>query len=234
MPTLKAILFLLLVLLPSCNARHYKGTGEDSANGDSLSLDVQEKREEETKSEALDSAELDTESTGDMVVRRILKPSSHKRQDDMPGVWGRSIESQDLAKTNGDDMHAQLMKFDESEEREERRDEGAEPQGLRRRQSNQQGPPGLWGRKLESNFPRPAELWEREIEAQPPGLWGREPQGQPGLWGREPQKRQPGLWERQTRQRAPGLWGREPQNPPGLWGREIRKEPQAGRVHDKW
>lgn len=232
MPTLKAALLLLLVLLPSCNARHFKGTDEDSANGDNLSLDVQEKREEETNSEALDSAELDTESTGDMLVRRILQPSSHKRQDDMPGIWGRSIESQDLAKANGDDVHAQRMKFDESEEGEEGRDESS--QGLRRRESRPLGAPGLWGREFENNFPRPAELWEREIEAQPPGLWGREPQRPPGLWGREPQKRQPGLWERQTRQRAPGLWGREPQRPPGLWGREIRKEPQAGRVDDKW
>lgn len=220
MPTLKATLFLLLVLLPSCNARHFKGTDEDSDNGDNLSLDVQEKREEETRSEASDSAELDTESTGDMLLRRILKSSSHKRQDDMPGLWGRSIESQDLAKTNGDDMHTQLMKFDKLEEGEERR----EPQR----------PPGLWGREFENNFHRPAELWEREIEAQPPGLWGREPQRPPGLWGREPQKRQPGLWERQTRQGPPGLWGREPQRPPGLWGREIRKEQQAGRVDDKW
>ena len=199
MPSLKATFFLLLVLLPSCNARHFEGTDEDSANGDNLSLDVQEKREDETKSEDLDNAEKDS------LVRRVLNPSSHKRQDDMPGIWGRSIESKDLAKTNGDDMHAKLVKLDESEEDEERQGEGAE----------------VWGRAREfgNKLPKPAALWERGIEnKQPPGLWGREFRNQPpGLWGRE-------LWGREA------LAGNQP---PGLWGREMSRVESWGDVDDK-
>lgn len=180
MPTLKATLFLLLVLLPSCNARHFKGTDEDSANGDNLSLDVQEKREEETRSEALDSAELDTESTGDMLVRRILQ--------------------------NGDDMHTQLMKFDKLEEGEERR-EPQRPPGLwgREFENNFHRPAELWEREIEA---QPPGLWGREPQ-RPPGLWGREPQKrQPGHWERQTRQGPPGLWGREP-QRPPGLWGRE-------------------------
>ena len=172
MSTLKATLFLLLVVLPSCNARHFEGTDEDSANGDKLSLNVEEKREDETKTENLDSAEEDTESAG--LVRRILESSSNKRQDDMPGVWGRSIETKDLAKANGDQMHTQLVRLDESEEEEQRGDEEAESQGLRGRQIEKKSP-GLWGREFENRPPKAPGLWGRGIEDKPPtGLWGRE------------------------------------------------------------
>jgi len=226
MPTLKATIFLLLVLLPLCHARHFEGTDEDSADGDKLSLDMQEKREDEAKTEDLDSAKKDAESAGDSLVRRFLKSSSDKRQDDMPGIWGRSIESKD-----GDEMHAQLVKLDQSEENEERRDEGAEPQ-----------PPGLWGREFENKLPKPAGVWERGIEnKQPPGLWGRDIQNKlpkpagvwergiedkqpPGLWGREIENGPNGLWGQDAQNGPPGLWGREPQ-PPGLWGREIENQP---------
>ena len=236
MPSLQATLFLLLVLLPLCNARHFKGTDEDSGDGDKLSLDMEEKREDEAKTEDLDSVKKDSESEGDSLVRRMLK-SSHKRQDDMPGIWGRSIESKD-----SEDIHAQLVKLDESEENEERRDEGAEPQ-----------PPGLWGREFENNPPKPAEVWERGIEnKQPPGLWGREIEnslpGPPGLWGRDAENVPHGLWERHIvnkpfkpaevwergieNKQQPGLWGRgienslpRPPGPPGLWGRDAVNGP---------
>ena len=208
MSTLKATLFLLLVLLPLRDARLLKETDEDNHDGDKLSLDMQEKREDEAKTEDLDSEKKDTEGTEDGLVQRMIKSSDHKRQDDMPGIWGRSIESKD-----GDEIRAELVKLDESEENEERRDEGAERR-----------PPGLWGREFEKKLYTPVGEWERGIEnRRPPGLWGREiDNGPPGLWGREIENGPPGLWGREIRNGPPGLWGREIRNgPPGLWGREI-------------
>ena len=239
MPTLKATLFLLLILLPLYNARHFEGTDEDSADGDKLSPDLQEKREDEAKNKGLDSTKKDTEGAGDSVVQRNLKSSSDKRQDDMPGIWGQSIESKD-----DDEMQAQLMKLDESEENEERRDEGAAPQppglwgrefenklpkraGVREREIENKQPPGLWGREIRNKLPKPAGLWERGIEnKQPPGLWGREiEKGSPGVSVQDAHNRLPGLWERERQ--PPGLWGREIKNgPPGLWGRQIENQPQ--------
>ena len=224
MPTLKATLFLLLVLLPLIDARLLQETDENSPDGDKLSLDMQEKREDEAKTEDLDSEKKDTESTEDSLVQRMLKSSSHKRQDDMPGVWGRSIESKDE-----NEMHPQLVKLNELEENEERRDEGAvpKPPGLWGREF-ENGPPGLWGREFENKLHTRVGEWEREIEKRrPPGLWGREIEnGPPGLWGREFENKVPkpaGAWEREIENRQPpGLWGREIKNgPPGLWGREI-------------
>ena len=215
MSTLKATLFLLLVLLPLRDARLLKETDEDNHDGDKLSLDMQEKREDEAKTEDLDSEKKDTEGTEDGLVQRMIKSSDHKRQDDMPGIWGRSIESKD-----GDEIRAELVKLDESEENEERRDEGAERR-----------PPGLWGREFEKKLYTPVGEWERGIEnRRPPGLWGREiDNGPPGLWGREFKSKVPkpeGVWEREIENGPPGLWGREIENgPPGLWGREIRNGP---------
>ena len=257
MPTLKATLFLLLVLLPLRDARLFKetdGSPDGSPDGDKLSLDMHEKQEDEAKTEDLDSETKDTESKEDGLVRRMLKSSSHKRQDDMPGVWGRSIESKD-----GNEIRAQLVKLDESEENEERRDEGAEPRppglwgrefekklhapagewerGIENRRPPglwgreiENGPPGLWGREFENKVPKPARVWEREIENGPPGLWGREIEnGPPGLWGREIEKGPPGLWGREFENKVPkpaGVWEREIENgPPGLWGREIENGP---------
>ena len=239
MSALKVTLLLLLVLLSSCYARHIERTDED--DGDQLALNMQIKREFDTTGN-LEGSDEDTESEEGEFVRRFLESNGHKRQDDMPGIWGRSIETQDLAQANGDKLNSDHMNIDQSEDEEDdmevrsidirERESVKGPAGLPRRG----GPPGLWGREIIKEAPGGTPLWERGIHRRPPGLWGREIKnghpGPPGLWGREIESgplsvpTAPELWRRELKNYPPGLWGREIENyPPGLWGREIEKYP---------
>jgi len=255
MPAFKAVFLFMLVLLSSSCARHLEKT--DVVGTDVLSSKTQQKREEDkTKVESKDSRNEHLRDVQPDLERRMLG-SSGKRQDDMPGLWGRSVEP---LEQSPDQLEKAFQKAQEIfgpkqveealNENDDKAIEGIERPGLWGRETGEESeesdeededyaprPPGLWGREVENrplvNKNRPPGLWGREIENRPPGLWGREIQNRPpGLWGREIQIRPPGLWGREIQIRPPGLWGREIQNrPPGLWGRGIISAPQ--RIWDR-
>ena len=249
MTAFKATFLFLLVLLSSCNARHFETTHEDSATG---ALDAQEEKRDETTS-LRNSADEETINTEDDQTRRGLESNSNKRQDDMPGIWGRSMEFEETAQKIGEDLHSNPKQVDEPEVEDEDKDDSPSvllarniakgPPGLWGRGINV-GPPGLWGRGINNG---PPGLWGRGLKNGPPGLWGREfkitpalgrgiRNGPPGLWGREIRNGPPGLWGRGMRNGPPGLWGREIRNgPPGLWGRGLRNGPPGlwGREIEK-
>lgn len=234
MTALKIPFLFLVVLVSTSYARHLENT--EKGKTDELPGEV--KREDKTSFESMSSANERTHGIED--VERRTEKSKEKRQDDMPGIWGRSagelVDSppqkaldaaiQAALQTGQEDYRPQ--KVDNSDE---------ETQQIFKQ-------PGLWGREIDGEEDEETEederlglpfLWQRSIRSSPlqtrqkaeTGLWVRGIRRRPpGLWGREFKSgalRPPGLWGREIRNnRPPGLWGRALLNrPPGLWGRRL-------------
>nr|QAU55050.1 GLWamide preprohormone [Fimbriaphyllia ancora] len=224
MTAFKVSFLFLVVLLSTSYARHL----ENTEKGKTGELPKEVKREDKTSFESMSSAnERTLKRTHGMLedVERRTEQSKEKRQDDMPGIWGRSVGDlvdfppqkaldaviQAALQTGQEDFRPQ--KVDESDEEMQKNLE----------------PPGLWGREIDGEED---EETEEDESLELPFLWQRSIRAPPGLWGRAVQTRQPadtGLWVRGIRRSPPGLWGREFKNgalsPPGLWGREIRNNP---------
>ena len=214
MPPFKISFLFLVALLSFSYARNLEKT--DDGGEDELSTHV---RREGTKVSTVNDPE-----------QRTVEQSK-KRQEDIPGIWERSVQRIGFPLTL-DPILTALQK-DQQNSRDKENEESDEDEEDDFKQ------PGLWGREIkyhesddkesddkeEEEYVRPPGLWGRGIQQNSLGLWGRGIQNNrpPGLWGRGIKHRPPGLWGRGIQNRPPGLWGRGIQNrPPGLWGRDIK------------
>lgn len=216
MPPFKISFLFLVVLLSFSCARHLE-TETDNGGEDELSTHV---RREGTKVSTVNDPE-----------QRTVEQSK-KRQDDIPGIWGRSVQRIGFPLTLDPILTALQKNQQNSRDKENVESDEDEEDDFKQ--------PGLWGREIknhesddkesdekdEDKYVRPPGLWGRGIQQNPPGLWGRGMQNNqpPGLWGRGIKHGPaPGLWGRGIQNSPPGLWGRGIQNnPPGLWGRDIK------------